>query len=135
MPNKGQEFLQLKGLGRQIYAKRVAEKLTLQQAAKQAGVSAATLSRLERLARGKGKTDSIPDTKTLNAVANWLNVSIDQVWMSGNGAQASVSPYPRGTSLPDIVEAYLRADRNLEPDDAAALGKMFRTIYQQYSAE
>jgi len=36
--------------------------------------------------------------------------------------------------MPDIVEAHLRADRNLTPETAKALSELFRVAYQQFSA-
>jgi hypothetical protein len=35
--------------------------------------------------------------------------------------------------MPDIVEAHLRADRNLTPETAKALSELFRVAYQQFS--
>ena len=37
-------------------------------------------------------------------------------------------------ATPDIVEAHLRADRNLTPETAKALSELFRVAYQQFSA-
>ena len=34
---------------------------------------------------------------------------------------------------PEIVEAHLRADRNLTPETAAALSELFRVAYTQFS--
>ncbi len=46
----------------------------------------------------------------------------------------SETPPPlSNTSLPDIVDAHLRAERNLDPDAADALGQMFRLAYEQFS--
>jgi hypothetical protein len=36
-------------------------------------------------------------------------------------------------STPDIVEAHLRADRNLDAETAAALGRMFRLAYERFT--
>jgi hypothetical protein len=35
-----------------------------------------------------------------------------------------------GESTPDIVEAHLRADRNLDAKTAAAFGRIFRAAYE-----
>ena len=35
--------------------------------------------------------------------------------------------------IPEIVEAHLRADRNLTPETAAALSELFRVAYTQFS--
>ena len=39
---------------------------------------------------------------------------------------------PDGTA-PEIVEAHLRADKNLTPETAAALSELFRVAYTQFS--
>jgi hypothetical protein len=36
---------------------------------------------------------------------------------------------------PDVVEAHLRADTNLTPENAAALSELFRLAYRQYSVK
>jgi hypothetical protein len=36
-------------------------------------------------------------------------------------------------STPEIVEAHLRADRNLTPETASALSELFRVAYSQFS--
>ena len=40
--------------------------------------------------------------------------------------------YPH-EATPEIVEAHLRADRNLTPETANALSELFRVAYQQFS--
>ena len=40
--------------------------------------------------------------------------------------------YPQ-EPVPEIVEAHLRADRNLTPETAAALSELFRVAYTQFS--
>ena len=37
------------------------------------------------------------------------------------------------TKLPEIVEAHLRADKNLTPETAKALSELFRVAYTQFS--
>jgi hypothetical protein len=39
--------------------------------------------------------------------------------------------YPQ-EPVPEIVEAHLRADRNLTPETAAALSEVFRVAYSSY---
>ena len=39
----------------------------------------------------------------------------------------------RATSPVEIVEAHLRADRNLTPETANALSELFRVAYTQFS--
>lgn len=68
--------------------------------------------------------------RTLSALTHWIGVSIDRVLDSeddkGDGLQ-------QADSTPDIVEAHLRADRNLDPKTAAVLGRMFRAAYEQFA--
>jgi hypothetical protein len=52
---------------------------------------------------------------------------------SEDGAEAAVVYFPH-EAMPDIVEAHLRADRNLTPETAKALSELFRVAYQQFSA-
>jgi hypothetical protein len=40
--------------------------------------------------------------------------------------------YPH-ESTPEIVEAHLRADRQLSPETAKALSELFRVAYKQFS--
>ena len=52
-------------------------------------------------------------------------------------AAAYVEPviyYPT-ESMPSIVEAHLRADRNLKPDMAKALAELFRVAYTQFATK
>jgi len=134
-------------LGRLIRQKRVDERLTLERAADQSGVSTATLSRLERQAELKTKSTKgfiTPDTSTVTALVRWIGVSFDNI-IEGAALNA-ITIAPRvvegkvviegeviGVTTPEIVHAYLRADRNLSPQAAANLAEMFQLAYRQYS--
>ena len=119
-------------LGQLIRAKRKKERLTLEIAAHQCGVSSATLWRLEQQI-----TTSVepkrrlpePDTGTLGAVTQWLGVSLGRVLDTtlSDGVAGMT-----GGNTPDVIEAHLRADRNLDPQAAAALGRMFRLAYKEF---
>ncbi len=52
--------------------KRLAHRLSLRQAAQEAGVSPTTFSRVER-------GDHLPDRENLLLLANWAGVTLDQV--------------------------------------------------------
>ncbi len=124
----------VRALGHMVQRKRVSERLTLAQAAEASGVSAPTLSRLERLATSKTTTGSIPDTRTLALVAQWLDVSLEEALEGGPKRPEPITPtIPTGGSTPEIVRAHLRADRNLDPKTAAMLAQMFELAYEQYS--
>jgi transcriptional regulator with XRE-family HTH domain len=114
-------------LGRAIQRKRQEQSLSLRDVADETGVSASTLSRIEN---GTGK----PDADNIARLTNWLNVPMERI-MGGrqaDGEDAAVVYFPH-ESTPEIVEAHLRADRNLTPDTAKALSELFRVAYQQFS--
>jgi transcriptional regulator with XRE-family HTH domain len=105
-----------------IKAKRDETGLGVREAAKAAGISAATFSRLER-----GVSATLPDVTTLEKVAKWIGISLGELL----GERAEPHEDPPKVSTPDLVEVHLRADRNLTPDTARALATMFRAIYRQ----
>jgi hypothetical protein len=51
----------------------------------------------------------------------------------GEGEDAKAVVYYPRESTPEIVEAHLRADRNLTSETAAALSELFRVAYAQFS--
>jgi transcriptional regulator with XRE-family HTH domain len=106
-----------------IMAKRREEKIGLRAAAQESGVSPSTLSRLER-----GNLPSLPDTDTLTKLAVWLNVSLDEIFIHDQQKSDAETPKP---TTPEIVEAHLRADKNLSSDTAKALADMFKSLYNQ----
>lgn len=115
-------------LGRAIRRRREELKLSLRDVADETGVSASTLSRIEN---GAGK----PDADNIARLTSWLNMPMERV-LSGRHADsdeaAAVIYYPH-ESTPEIVEAHLRADRNLTPETANALSELFRVAYTQFS--
>lgn len=125
-PNSERPVIRFDELSSMIRQKRRREQLTLEAAAQQSGVSAATLSRLERSISGdaSGQGMPTPDVRTLSAVADWLGVAVA-------GAGSAPVEISGEAPLPNVVEAHLRADRNLDPDTAALLARMFRAAYVQ----
>lgn len=116
-------------LGRSIKRKREEAGLSLRDVADVTGVSASTLSRIEN---GTGK----PDADNIARLTNWLNVPMERIMSgreSGNEESKAVVYFPH-EATPDIVEAHLRADRNLNADTAKALSELFRVAYAQFSA-
>ncbi len=115
-------------LGRAIRRKREEQGLSLRDVANETGVSASTLSRIEN---GTGK----PDADNIARLTGWLNVPMERIMggreLSGDEAKAVV--YFPQESMPEIVEAHLRADRNLTPETAKALSELFRVAYAQFS--
>ena len=115
-------------LGRAIRRKREEMGLSLRDVADETGVSASTLSRIEN---GTGK----PDADNIARLTGWLEVPIERV-MSGQpeGDESKAVVYFPQEPTPSIVEAHLRADRNLTPETAKALSELFRVAYTQFSA-
>src|SRR5438045_7952273 len=115
-------------LGRAIRRRRVELSLSLRDVADATGVSASTLSRIEN---GTGK----PDADNIARLTAWLDVPMERI-LSGRNPQAEDSKaviyYPQEPT-PEIVEAHLRADKNLTPETAAALSELFRVAYNQFS--
>lgn len=112
-------------LGKHIRRKRESERLSLRDVAKQTQVSASTLSRIEN---GTGT----PDTPTLARLARWLSIPLERIVGGSEQGDRAVVYYAQ-ESLPDIVEAHLRADRNLSPETARALAELFRVAYKQFT--
>jgi transcriptional regulator with XRE-family HTH domain len=94
--------------------------LSLREVAEEIGVSASTLSRLER---GTG----VPDLPTLTSLATWLDVDRDTLF--------GVRGKTQERSTPATVEVLLRADKNLDPKTAKTLAKIFRTAYTELANE
>lgn len=115
-------------LGRAIRRRREELDLSLRDVANETGVSASTLSRIEN---GTGK----PDVENIAGLTTWLDVPMERI-VGGRRAEAGDSKavvyYPQEPT-PEIVEAHLRADRNLTPETAAALSELFRVAYTQFS--
>jgi transcriptional regulator with XRE-family HTH domain len=115
-------------LGRAIRRRREELGLSLRDVADKTGVSASTLSRIEN---GTGK----PDADNIARLTSWLNMPMERV-LSGRHPDSDDAPaviyYPH-ESTPEIVEAHLRADRNLTPETANALSELFRVAYTQFS--
>src|SRR6185295_6925698 len=115
-------------LGSEIRRRREEQSMSLRDLADETGVSASTLSRIEN---GTGK----PDADNIARLAAWLDMPIERVLHHGHRAANDPKPvvyYPH-ESTPEIVEAHLRADRQLTPQTAKALSELFRVAYAQFS--
>jgi transcriptional regulator with XRE-family HTH domain len=114
-------------LGRAVKRRREELGLSLRDVADKTSVSASTLSRIEN---GTGK----PDADNIARLTAWLEVPVERI-LSGRPAQEDANQpviyYPQ-EPVPEIVEAHLRADRNLTPETAAALSEVFRVAYSSY---
>ena len=127
MAYKNDSFINTVELGRAIKRRREELGLSLRDVADETQVSASTLSRIEN---GTGK----PDADNIARLTSWLDMPVDRV-MKKQGMEDTVEPviyYPH-EATPEIVEAHLRADKNLSPETAKALSELFRVAYQQFS--
>ena len=127
MAYKNESLINTIELGRAIKRRREELNLSLRDVADVTAVSASTLSRIEN---GTGK----PDADNIARLTNWLDMPVDRV-MKRQGADADVSAvvyYPH-EAMPEIIEAHLRADKNLTPETAKALSELFRVAYSQFS--
>lgn len=128
MPRTTKSLINTQELGRAIRRRREELKLSLRDVADQTNVSASTLSRIEN---GTGK----PDADNIARLTTWLDVPLERILTRGreesNDPKAVV--YFPHESTPEIVEAHLRADRNLSPETADALSQLFRVAYSQFS--
>ena len=115
-------------LGRAVRRRREELGLSLRDVAAKTSVSASTLSRIEN---GTGK----PDADNIARLTHWLEVPVERILSARpalDDSSTAVVYYPQ-EPVPEIVEAHLRADRNLNPETAAALSELFRVAYNQFS--
>jgi transcriptional regulator with XRE-family HTH domain len=115
-------------LGRAIRRRREEMGLSLRDVADETNVSASTLSRIEN---GTGK----PDADNIARLTSWLDVPLERILKGtrdGREETKAIVYYPH-ESTPEIVEAHLRADRNLTAETADALSELFRVAYSQFS--
>lgn len=128
MARTAKSLINTQELGRAIRRRREELQLSLRDVADQTSVSASTLSRIEN---GTGK----PDADNIARLTNWLDMPLERILSRGHEEHSetkAVVYYPH-ESTPEIVEAHLRADRNLSPETADALSQLFRVAYSQFS--
>lgn len=125
---KSDSLINTAELGKAIKRRREELKLSLRDVGDVTQVSASTLSRIEN---GTGR----PDADNIARITQWLNMPVDRL-MTKNPVN-DVEPviyYPHENTT-DIVEAHLRADKNLTPETANALSELFRVAYKQFSGQ
>lgn len=128
MAFKNENYVKTLELGQAIKRRREELGLSLRDVADVTGVSASTLSRIEN---GTGK----PDADNIARLTGWLDMPMDRIMNKQSSASNDVEPviyYPH-EATPEIVEAHLRADKNLSPETANALSELFRVAYKQFS--
>jgi len=95
-------------------AERQARGKNWKQVAEQAGVSQSTLT---RLAQGKR-----PDVDSLAALVDWAGLKADDYVVRVHQNEAA-NPLA-------MISTYLKSDRNLTPEAAAALEKVVKATYE-----
>lgn len=94
----------------------------LRATAKEIGISPATLSRIEQ--------EKLPDFDTFTRLCNWLGVPPGTFLKGEEPTDQSTSiRIPEDMETPDVIAAYLRADRTLSKETADALAQMIRLAY------
>ena len=128
MSRPAKDLVNTEELGRAIRRRREELGLSLRDVATETAVSASTLSRIEN---GTGK----PDADNIARLTAWLDVPMERILTGRHSlteTTKAVVYYPQEPT-PEIVEAHLRADKNLTPETAAALSELFRVAYTQFS--
>jgi transcriptional regulator with XRE-family HTH domain len=93
----------------------------VREAAREAGVSPATFSRVER-------GDHLPDRENLLHLVDWAGVTVEDLQLA-SAPEKRVPGGKKAGSVPETVALHLRADRNLSPENAEMLANLFRTAY------
>jgi transcriptional regulator with XRE-family HTH domain len=113
----GGDHSDLDDLAARVRARRSDLGIGMREAARQIGVSAATLSRVER-------GGHLPDRENLFRFMRWLEPD-------AGGKGAGREPHAPGASTMEAVELHLRADPDLAAEDADALARMVRLAYSR----
>jgi transcriptional regulator with XRE-family HTH domain len=123
-PQRDQPLVDPVELATRVRAKRSSDGLSARAAAKLLGMSAATISRVET-----GK--HLPERDHLLRLADWASVPL------GATARAQRNDLVHGhnASTIEAVELHLRADENLDPEDADLLVQLVRTAYDRMSTK
>jgi transcriptional regulator with XRE-family HTH domain len=119
MPRK----IDVRRLGLLVRRKRERDSLTLQDVADQTGLKVPTISRIER-----AEPEDL-EVSTFLTLCEWLPADPAE-FHEGKELPAPSTKNKVAHNTPDLVELYLRADKNLNEKTAAALSKLFRTAYQ-----
>ena len=107
-----------KGFYEALDSTRRAKNLHWKQVAAQSGVSASTLT---RMAQGKR-----PDVDGLAALVSWSGLKSDD-FVRSDGRPGEPEPLA-------MISTYLRSDKNLNPEAAAALDEVVKAAYEKLRA-
>lgn len=109
-------WFDLEGFHAALDAARRAKGLNWKQVAAASGVSASTLTRMSQ-----GKR---PDVDGLAALAAWSGLDTDDFVRTEIGERPEPEPLA-------MISTYLRGDKNLSPEAAAALEAVIKVTYDQ----
>jgi transcriptional regulator with XRE-family HTH domain len=126
MAFKNESLISTAELGKAIKRRREELKLSLRDVADVTEVSASTLSRIEN---GTGR----PDADNIARLTQWLDMPVDRLMTKHSSKDVEPVIYYPHEATPEIIQAHLRADRNLTPETANALSELFRVAYEQFS--
>jgi transcriptional regulator with XRE-family HTH domain len=105
-------------LATRVKARRHARGISLRAAAVEAGVSAATLSRVER-------GDYMPERDNLFRLLRWVGAP------AAAPPDGPSEPHPPGATTMEAIELHLRADKDLSAADAETIAQMVRLAYDR----
>lgn len=120
--------VKLQELADRMKRKRALDGLTLREAAAKSHVSLGTYHRAEKDAKG------VPDLATLLSICGWLGINVDDI-LEEKPESRKHKKYQAQQSTPDLVEAYLRADKKLSPQTARALADVFKAAYEHFAEQ
>lgn len=108
-------------LAKRVHAKRDSQKLSLRGAAKELEMSAATISRVE-------SGEHLPERDHLIRLANWAGLPLGS---AGARQARNAAVHGDNAETLEAVELHLRADQDLDADDAEILVELVRAAYER----
>jgi transcriptional regulator with XRE-family HTH domain len=118
------EGIDVARLGRLVRKKREARQMSLRDLAESTNLKIPTLSRIER-----GASKDLGSAALL-ALSKWLGTDWEE--LQQKKPKVIIRKGKPLEHTPDVVEVYLRADKNLDRDTANALSVLFRTAYEKF---
>lgn len=100
--------------------KRQIGRLSWRELAQQLTISPSTFT---RMAQGRR-----PDVDTFAILLRWLNMTVESFMMTQGGEVGEQEPLA-------MISSYLRAAKNMRPEDAKALDEIIRVAYQRLARE
>ncbi|NJK44858.1 MAG: helix-turn-helix transcriptional regulator [Pleurocapsa sp. SU_196_0] len=117
-----ESLIRLNELAKMLKAVREERDLTLIEAAKEIGLSSATLSRIEN-------SKYTPRVENLGQICEWLGVPASRFIESESPSNQ------RSEGTLEGISVHLRADRKLSAEAASELIDVIKTLYNRYADE